>query len=382
MRNGSTNQSEKILATSEDFVPTAFDLPDQPPETGPVDWQIAIKKAIRSSAQLREAVGLPRNAPETTGPDGKLPCEHDFRTFAPLEFVSLMRAGDPEDPLLKQVLPVLDEQTERLGFTSDPVGDLNALASPGVLHKYQGRALVLTTAACGIHCRYCFRREFPYQEAGSRSDDWRPSVDYLASRSDIEEVILSGGDPLTTTDEKLDALLSAIENIPHVRRLRIHSRMPIVIPQRLTDALVSRLSESRLTVWLVIHANHPRELSDAVISRLAQAIDSGIPVLNQAVLLRGVNDNTETLIQLCRRLVNHRIQPYYLHQLDQVRGASHFEVPVETGLQLIDALRDALPGYAIPQYVVEESGKKSKSPISDHRETATSPMSSVSNVRI
>ena len=382
MRNGSTNQSGKILATSEDFVPTAFNLPDQPPGAGPVDWQIAMKQAIRSSRQLREAVGLPPNAPDTIGPDGKLQCEHDFRTFAPLEFLSLIRPGDPDDPLLKQVLPVLDEQIEQTGFTSDPVGDLNALASPGVLHKYQGRALVLTTAACGIHCRYCFRREFPYQEAGSRSDNWRPSVDYLESRPDIEEVILSGGDPLTTTDEKLHELLSAIEDIQHVQRLRIHSRMPIVIPQRLTDALVSRLSESRLAVWLVIHANHPRELSDAVLSRLSRAIDSGIPVLNQAVLLRGVNDKAETLIQLCRQLVNHRIQPYYLHQLDRVRGASHFEVPIETGLRLVDALRNALPGYAVPQYVVEEPDTKSKSPISDNSSTAIPPGSSVSNVRI
>ena len=382
MRNESTNQSGKILATSEDFVPTAYNLPGQPPESGPVDWQIAMKRAIRSSRELREAVGLPPNASDTPGPDGKLRCEHDFRTFAPLEFVSRIRPGDPDDPLLRQVLPILDEEIEQAGFGSDPVGDLNALAAPGVLHKYEGRALVLTTAACGIHCRYCFRREFPYQETGSRSDDWRPSIDYLESNPDIEEVILSGGDPLTTTDEKLHELLTAIENIRHVQRLRIHSRMPIVIPQRLTDSLVNRLSESRLAVWLVIHTNHPQELSDAVLSRLAAAIDSGIPVLNQAVLLRGVNDNADTLIQLFRRLVNHRIQPYYLHQLDQVRGAAHFEVPVETGLRLLDTLRAALPGYAVPQYVFEEAGAKSKLPISDSSTTVTSQASSDSNVRI
>ncbi|MGB1709135.1 MAG: KamA family radical SAM protein, partial [Rubripirellula sp.] len=201
---------------------------------------------------------------------------------------------------------------------------------------------------------------------GSRKEDWLPSIEYLQNRPDIEEVILSGGDPLTTTDEKLDQLISALENIPHLQRLRIHSRMPIVIPQRITEELVKRLSSSRLSVWMVIHANHPQELSESVLLRTTHLIDSGIPVLNQAVLLRGVNDESEILAELCRRLVNHRIQPYYLHQLDRVRGASHFEVPVEAGLRIIESLRTVLPGYAVPQYVHEEAGEKSKSPILDN----------------
>lgn len=377
MRNGSTNQSGKILATSEEFVPTASHLPGELtvqtlPDTEPVHWQVAMKRAIRSGSQLRKAVGLPPDSANALGPDSKLACEQDFRTFAPLEFVARIQPGNPDDPLLKQVLPVIEEQVEQPGFAADPVGDLNSLVSPGVLHKYEGRALILTTAACGIHCRYCFRREFPYQESGSRKDDWLPSIDYLKNNEEIEEVILSGGDPLTTSDEKLDELISALENIPHLKRLRIHSRMPIVIPQRVTEELVKRLSSSRLAVWTVIHANHPQELSESVLSRLGNMIDAGIPVLNQAVLLRGVNDQAETLIELCRRLVNHRIQPYYLHQLDRVRGATHFEVPVETGLKIVETLRTALPGFAVPQYVFEEPGAKSKSPILDNKSSGNS----------
>jgi EF-P beta-lysylation protein EpmB len=371
MRNGSTNQSGKILATSEEFVPTAFHVPGELSgmplhEFEQVHWQVAMKRAIRSGLQLRKAVGLSPDSAEVVDPSGKLACEQDFPTFAPLEFVARIEPGNPDDPLLKQILPVAAEQVEQAGFAADPVGDLNALVSPGVLHKYEGRALILTTAACGIHCRYCFRREFPYQETGSRKDDWLPSIEYLKNHSDVEEVILSGGDPLTTLDEKLDKLITALEGVPHLKRLRIHSRMPIVIPQRITEELVKRLSSSRLAVWMVIHANHPQELSEGVLSRLAHMIDAGIPVLNQAVLLRGVNDQAETLIELCRRLVNHRIQPYYLHQLDRVRGAAHFEVPVEAGLKIIESLRAVLPGFAVPQYVYEEPGAKSKSPLLDN----------------
>jgi EF-P beta-lysylation protein EpmB len=231
------------------------------------------------------------------------------------------------------------------------------------LQKYQGRALVITTGACGVHCRYCFRRQFPYASAGSRADHWRPSIDHLRRNVELDEVLLSGGDPLTLTDAKLDELIGMIETIPHVRRLRLHTRMPIVIPQRVTSALCRRLARSRLAVWMVVHANHPNELDASVLDRVGRMIDSGIPVLNQAVLLRGVNDDATTLIQLCRKLVDHRIQPYYLHQLDRVQGAWHFEVPVAEGQRLMRVLRESLPGYAVPNYVVEQAGSKSKTPL-------------------
>lgn len=331
-----------------------------------------MKRAIRCSRQLRRELGLdappePTGAAELAAADSSgtpvIRAETTFPTFVPREYLSRIRWGDPDDPLLRQVLPVPLEDGQADGFTPDPVGDLHAMAAPGVLHKYEGRALLVTTGACGIHCRYCFRREFPYGSAGSRAEAWRPFLEYLKSRDDIEEVLLSGGDPLTLTDGKLKELVTAIEAFAHVRRLRIHSRMPVVIPQRVTGELVELLASSRLAVWFVVHLNHPNELDRSVADRLAMLVDAGIPVLNQAVLLRGVNDDVETLAELCRRLVDHRVQPYYLHQLDRVRGAAHFEVPVSEGQALVEQLRSRLPGYAVPSYVVETAGAPSKTPL-------------------
>lgn len=352
MGDGSSGEPVEILTTTSDLVPTSSPSGE---EIEAVDWQTAMKRAIRCSDQLRQALGLPREPSDDAAAA--------FPTFAPLEFVRRIRPGDPQDPLLLQVLASSQEILEEEGFTSDPVGDLSSLAAEGLIHKYQGRALVITSGACGIHCRYCFRREFPYQTAGSRSQQWEPSLDYLAEHPEIDEVILSGGDPLTLTDAKLRDLVRKIESIEHVRRLRIHTRMPVVIPQRVTSPLIDLLSETRLSSWIVIHANHPRELDADVLDRLGRLRRSGIPLLNQAVLLREINDDAETLAELCRRLVDHGIQPYYLHQLDRVAGAQHFEVPVAEGLRLMDQLRASLPGYAVPEYVAEQPGKTSKTPL-------------------
>jgi EF-P beta-lysylation protein EpmB len=350
-------QSGQILAGTNEFVPTSSDR-----QAGdPVDWQTAIRRSVRSSNQLRQILGL--------NEDQGLR-ENDFPTFVPWEYIARIRPGDQDDPLLRQVLLSADESIDADGFSADPVGDLEALAAGGVLHKYESRALVIATGACGVHCRYCFRRDFPYVDAGSRRQNWQPAIDYISNDETIDEVILSGGDPLTLVDDQLDGLVAAIEQIPHVRRLRIHSRMPIVIPQRVTKALVTRLSGSRLTTWIVVHANHPNELDEAVLDRVGLLIDAGIPVLNQAVLLRAVNDDAQTLIELCRTLVDHRIQPYYLHQLDRVRGAAHFEVPISRGNEIMSQLRRALPGYAVPTYVVEQSGESSKIPIGIETEVA------------
>ena len=323
-----------------------------------VDWQTAMKRAIRCTTELRQRLNLPAN--QSTSDEST---KSSFPTFVPLEFLARIQPGNEDDPLLRQVLPIAAESAEVDGYTADPVGDLNALPAAGVLHKYNRRALMITTSACGIHCRYCFRREFPYSDSGSQAQNWQPSLDYLRQHSEIDEVILSGGDPLTLVDDKLFRLISQLESIPHVRRLRIHSRMPIVIPQRVTSPLVDRLRKSRLATWMVVHANHPAELDEQVIGATDRLIDAGIPVLNQAVLLRGVNDDADTLEALCRKLANHRVQPYYLHQLDRVRGAAHFEVPEEEGLRLIEELRRRLPGYAVPNYVSERAGEPSKTPI-------------------
>jgi EF-P beta-lysylation protein EpmB len=353
-------QPRQILPGNSDFVPTAFESELAANLGG--DWQSALKRSIRSSDDLRRILGLPEVAPDEASS-----MSSSFPTFVPWEFLARIQPGNPDDPLLRQVLHVPEESLDAADFGPDPVGDLNALAADGLLHKYSGRALLITTGACGVHCRYCFRREFPYSEAGSRSDDWAPSLDYLEKNSEIEEVLLSGGDPLTVSDGKLDDLISRLEAIPHLRRLRIHSRMPVVIPQRVTPELVDRLASSRLAVWFVIHANHANELDSAVLSATNQLVSAGIPVLNQAVLLRGVNDSATALIDLCRKLIDHRIQPYYLHQLDRVRGAAHFEVPIAKGNRLIAQIRKALPGYAVPTYVFEQSGQESKTPITDNQ---------------
>ncbi|MDG2221919.1 MAG: EF-P beta-lysylation protein EpmB [Rubripirellula sp.] len=372
--NGSTNQSAKILATNAKFVPTALaasageDFRPDSVACDPVDWQTAMKLAVRNSSQLLEMLGIPLDRGES-GDLGDLAVfsgiqgEKTFPTFVPLEFLRRMKPGDPDDPLLRQVLPIAAEDSQQQGESSDPVGDLDSLSAPGLLHKYHGRALLVVSGACGVHCRYCFRREFPYQQESGPVDRWNQAIEYLRRNPEIEEVLLSGGDPLTLTDPALSHLIDRLETVGHVRRLRIHTRMPIVIPQRVTDQLVDRLADSRLTAWFVVHANHPHELDEHVLNALARLIDRGIPVLNQAVLLKGVNDDANILADLCRRLVNHRIQPYYLHQLDRVRGATHFEVSVEQGRQLIEELREVLPGYAVPQYVVEQSGEPSKTPI-------------------
>lgn len=355
------DRTTQSLAAPADFVPTRL----SPCLAGPaesVDWQTAMKRAIRSVAELRRQLGLPLPAAETS--------EQAFATFVPLEFLRNIRPGDERDPLLLQVLPSAEETAAHEGFVSDPVGDLPALATSGLLHKYAGRVLITATGACGVHCRYCFRREFPYPAAGARPGDWSEPLRYIAADPEIEEVILSGGDPLTIVDSLLFRLIDQLEAIGHVRRLRIHTRMPIVIPQRLTQPLIKRLRSSRLACWMVIHTNHPRELSPEVLERLGQLVDAGVPVLNQTVLLRGVNDDLATLVELSRVLINHRMQPYYLHQLDRVRGAAHFEVTREKGRELIAAMRSRLPGYAVPMYVAEHAGRTSKTPL----EFAESPV--------
>ena len=283
-----------------------------------------------------------------------------FPLFAPLGYVARMKRGDTDDPLLRQVLPLGMELESSTGFTADPVGDLAAAPTPGLLHKYQGRVLLVTTGACAVHCRYCFRRHFPYAEGPRSPAEWEPALRLIAADESVEEVILSGGDPLTLVDSQLAELAEKIAAIPHVQRLRIHTRLPIMIPERVTDELLAWLRGTRLAPWMVVHANHANELDEEVAAALARMIDAGIPVLNQAVLLRGVNDNIEALVALSRRLVNLRVTPYYLHQLDRVQGAAHFETPLERGLALIAALHARLPGYAVPRYVQETAGEPGK----------------------
>jgi EF-P beta-lysylation protein EpmB len=350
------DRSPQILTTKPEVVPTGLTRAVHIHESGDfVDWQQAMRNAVRSPHELRNLLDLPP-ADEAT-----LEAEKSFPTFVSREFLSRIERGNPRDPLLLQVLGVAEETAAHDGFVEDPVGDQPATIAPGLIQKYARRALVIATGICGIHCRYCFRREFDY--ATATEDGFEPMLDELRQRPEVDEVILSGGDPLTLSDAKLHRLVTSLEAIPHVKRLRIHSRMPIVIPQRVTDALIRMLSQSRLACWMVIHCNHVNEIDDAVESAIGKCIDHGIPVLNQAVLLREVNDSLSALEALCRRLVDLRVQPYYLNQLDRVRGAAHFDVPESRGLELIEQLRSRLPGYAVPRYVIEVAGRSSKSPV-------------------
>jgi EF-P beta-lysylation protein EpmB len=311
-------------------------------------WQEALKDAVRDPAELCRLLDLP---PQTLAGGAK--AARDFPVFAPRAYIARMRPGDARDPLLRQVLPLEDELATPAGYGTDPVGDGAATRSPGLLHKYRSRVLMVTTGACAVHCRYCFRRHFPYSEGPRSVADWAPALEQIAADSTLREVILSGGDPLTLVDSHLAELADRLAAIGHLRRLRVHTRLPLMIPQRVTDHLIAWLRGTRLTSIVVIHANHARELDDTVAQALARLSDAGIVLLNQSVLLRGVNDDVDALAELCERLVDLRVMPYYLHQLDRVAGAAHFEVSESRGRDLVEQLRARLPGYAVPRYVRE-----------------------------
>lgn len=327
----------------------------RPSLAGQDAWRQEMKTAIRDPAELCDVLRLDESFVEPARRAAAL-----FGLFAPRGFVARMQRGDPCDPLLRQVLPLGEELLEAPGYSHDPVGDLSARVDRGLLKKYAGRALLISTGACAVHCRYCFRRHFPYSEAPRSLEQLEPALDAIAADSSIEEIILSGGDPLTLGDEYLAALAQRLAAISHITRLRVHTRLPIIIPRRVTPELLDGLTATRLMPVVVIHANHAHEIDEEVEAALQQLNGAGVMLLNQAVLLRGVNDNEDALFDLSQRLVACRVLPYYLHQLDRVSGAAHFEVPAERGRELIEALRRRLPGYAVPRYVQEIAGEAGK----------------------
>ncbi len=337
-------------------------LPEAAPPDGlpPATWRKLLKEAVRDPAELCRLLELPA----TLVPAARRAAEQ-FGLFVPRGYVARMRPGDPADPLLRQVLPLGEELVEAAGFTADPVDDGGAQLVPGLLQKYQSRVLLITTGACAIHCRYCFRRHYPYSEAPRSLADWQRALEAIAADETIDEVILSGGDPLTLVDELLEPLVRRLEAIPHLRRLRVHTRLPIVLPERICESLLDWFSAvgSRLTPVCVVHANHAAELSDDVAAACTRLRSAGVLLLNQTVLMRGINDSVVTLDALSRRLVDIGVMPYYLHQLDRVAGAAHFEVPETEGRRLAAALRERLPGYAVPRYVREIAGERSKTPL-------------------
>jgi len=321
-------------------------------------WQVDLRDAIRDAHQLCHRLELPAELADAAAGGAS-----EFPVFVPPAYLSRIRPGDPRDPLLRQVLPLADEMTQVPGFSHDPVADIQATLQPGLLQKYAGRALLITTGACAVHCRYCFRRHFPYEEVPHSTAAWDSALETIANDESINEVILSGGDPLMLVDDRLESLVERIAAIRHIARLRVHTRLPIMIPSRVTDELIAWLTGSRLTPIVVIHANHAQELDDAVATSLNRLRQANVTLLNQAVLLSSVNDSVAALTALSERLLEIGVVPYYLHQLDRVAGAAHFEVPIEQGRAFIDELRATLPGYMVPQYVQEIPGQPHKTPL-------------------
>ena len=321
-------------------------------------WQQALARAFSDPAELLTYLELnPALLP------GARRAAQIFGLRVPREYARLMQKGRPDDPLLRQVLPLAEELKEQSGFDRDPVDDLGATRVPGLLEKYAGRALLIATGACAVHCRYCFRRHFPYSESSLSPPRLREVLTHLRRHPEVTEVILSGGDPLVLTDRRLAELVAALGSLPALRRLRIHTRLPVVLPQRFTPELLSALTCSRLDPVIVIHANHPREISPQVRAALATAKAAGFTLLNQAVLLKGVNDAPDTLTALSEELFEAGVLPYYLHLLDRVEGAGHFEVSEARARALHRELRARLPGYLVPRLVREQAHAASKLPL-------------------
>jgi EF-P beta-lysylation protein EpmB len=322
-----------------------------------VDWREPWRDAITDARELLETLGLAHLASALP------PGDAGFALRVPRGFAARMRRGDPRDPLLLQVLPQLAELDEAPGFAADAVGDLAAREAQGVLHKYHGRALLIASGSCAVNCRYCFRRHFPYGEEMAAAGQWRQALEHLRRDATVSELILSGGDPLALATAKLEELSRGLAGIPHVTRLRIHTRLPVVLPERVDDAFAAWLAALPLQKVVVLHANHANELDAAVDAACARLKQAGAVLLNQSVLLRGINDDPDALAALSERLFAAGVLPYYLHQLDRVQGAAHFEVDDARALGLLARLRARLPGYLVPRLVREVAGDPSKRPL-------------------
>lgn len=321
-------------------------------------WQKAWQASITDPAVLIEQLNLDPALLEPARRASQL-----FALRIPQAYLKRIKPGDPADPLLRQVLPLGEEAGVKAGFIDDPVGDGASLQAGGVIHKYHGRALLVATGACAINCRYCFRRHFPYAKANASAGQWQQAIDYLNADNRIEEVILSGGDPLSLNDRRLSQLATALTTIPHLKRLRIHSRLPVVLPARIDAAMLEWFTGHRLQPIMVIHANHPNELDADVAKAMQRLASRGVALFNQAVLLRGVNDHVDVQMALSKRLFAIGVQPYYLHLLDRVQGAAHFELPEAIASRLMRELAAKLPGYLLPRLVREVAGEPWKVPV-------------------
>lgn len=320
-------------------------------------WRRELAKTVTDPAELLSLLKLESSEFESGFTARKL-----FAVRAPRPFIAKMKMGDKHDPLFKQVMTDQDELNTVSGFVDDPLQEHDSVL-PGLLHKYKSRVLFMLKTGCAINCRYCFRRHFPYQDNHTNKSGWQTAIDYIQAHPEINEVVLSGGDPLMASDEHIADLFTLLAKIPHLTRVRFHTRLPVVIPQRITPALTDTLTQSRFKIIMVFHINHANEIDDFFTQHLLKWQNNGITLLNQAVLLKGVNDSVGRLVDLSERLFEVSILPYYIHLFDKVAGAAHFYLPDEQVAKLQNALRAELPGFLVPTWVREEAGHDSKSPI-------------------
>jgi len=320
-------------------------------------WQKSLRDVITDPEQLLKLLDI---APDEYLQHFK--ARKLFPVRVPLSFINRMKKGDFEDPLLKQVMPLSKEFLVTDGYSDDPLNEHDTVAE-GLLHKYKNRVLMIVKSACAINCRYCFRRHFPYQDNSPNKQRWQSALDYISAHDEISEVIFSGGDPLMANDDHLAWLIDKVEQIPHISRLRIHSRLPVVMPNRITSKLVTLLKNSRLKATMVLHINHPNEINNELIKALEPLREARIPLFNQSVLLRGVNDDADVLIKLSEYLFDAGIQPYYLHLFDAVQGAAHFDVTEVDAVAIVKNMLANLPGFLMPKLVREIAGQTNKTPI-------------------
>jgi L-lysine 2,3-aminomutase len=320
-----------------------------------LNWQQQLSEAFTSIEDLCEYLELSLSDLPISNTAAK-----NFALRVPISFAASIEKGNPNDPLLRQVLPIRDELLDYPGFSNDPVGDIQAVVQPGILHKYQGRVLLINTGSCAINCRYCFRRNFPYNDLQLSKQQESGAIEYIKSDPTITEVILSGGDPLLLSDARLSQLIKQLEAIDHIKRIRIHSRLPIVLPARVTKDLVKLLVNCSKQIILVVHANHANEVRESVITSCNLLKNNGITLFNQSVLLKGVNDNVDTLCELSEQLFAIGIIPYYLHLLDKATGTGYFEVLEDDAKRIMKQVQNRLPGYLVPKLVKEIAGAESK----------------------
>ncbi|EMJ4787153.1 EF-P beta-lysylation protein EpmB [Klebsiella oxytoca] len=322
------------------------------------DWLTQLADVVTSPDELLQLLNVDADANLLAGRDAK----RLFALRVPRAFIARMEPGNPNDPLLRQVLTSQEEFIHAPGYSTDPLEEQHSVV-PGLLHKYSNRALLLVKGGCAVNCRYCFRRHFPYAENQGTKRNWQKAMEYIAAHPELDEIIFSGGDPLMAKDHELDWLLTQLESIPHIKRLRIHSRLPIVIPARITDTLVARISASSLQVLLVNHINHANEIDTAFRRAMKSLRMAGVTLLNQSVLLRSVNDNARTLADLSNALFDAGVMPYYLHVLDRVQGAAHFMVSDEEARAIMRELLTLVSGYLVPKLAREIGGEPSKTPL-------------------